>query len=243
MAAEGAASRPSMPESIVEAPSATKLVAFAGFLVACVLLVVFPLRAFAGPDAVHRLRDQVDDFGAWGPVGFVALNALAVAVGVPRLAFGAAGGALFGWVGGALLAQWGALFGNLGTFAAGRALGRRQLGPWIAARFPKAGIVLDTVARHGFSTNVLLRWAPVGHSFTTSLLMGVSPCSVRSFVLGTFVGLLPYSLVSALFGSAAKGGNWIPRVAGALALAAALTLFVHWWIRRRRNERPGGPPG
>ncbi|MCG3135661.1 MAG: hypothetical protein HMLKMBBP_03388 [Planctomycetes bacterium] len=224
------------PESIVDAPSPRKALGFVAFVALCVVLVAFPLRDLAGPEAVHRLRAEVDAFGAWGPVAFVALNAVAVAVGVPRLAFGAAAGALFGWFAGALLAQWGALVGNVVTFAAGRVLGRRHLGQWIAARFPKAGAVLSAVGRHGFSMNILLRWAPVGHSFTTSLLMGVSPCTARDFVLGTFVGLLPYSVVAALFGSAAKGGNWIPRVVGAVAMAVALTLFVGWWVRRRRGR-------
>ena len=86
---------------------------------------------------------------------------------------------------------------------------------------------------------MLLRWAPVGHSFTSNLLMAVSRVGAVDFILGTFVGLLPYSIVFALLGSAAKGEDSIARVVGAVLGSVSLTVFVGWWIKRRRARVAG----
>jgi len=96
-------------------------------VVGCLLLVYrSPLHAMLVPDELRRL---LAGFGAWAPAMFVLACALAIGVGAPRLAFAAAGGLLFGWWGGALLAQAGTILGCAITF-----LWARQLGGDLALR-------------------------------------------------------------------------------------------------------------
>jgi uncharacterized membrane protein YdjX (TVP38/TMEM64 family) len=232
------------PECVVEAPSLGKVAGFLGFAAVCIALAVIAgSMGWFSRAHLEDWRGWIAGFGGWGPVVFVGVTAAAVAVGVPRTFFATAGGALFGFVSGALLSQFGSLIGSVITFVVGRALGRRTVGPWVTARFPRSRAVFDTVKRHGFAANVLLRWAPVGHSFTTSLLMAVSHVKSRDFVLGTFVGLLPYSVICALLGSAAKGEDTVMRIASAVGGVVVLTVFVGWWVRRRRRTRAAHSAG
>lgn len=226
------------PESIVQAPSIGKIAGFLGFAALCIGLAGFAgYMGWFSRSHLEDWRSWIGSFGAWGPLVFVGVTAAAVAIGVPRTFFATAGGALFGFISGALLSQFGALIGSVVTFAVGRALGRKAVGPWVTARFPRSRAVFDTVKKHGFAANVLLRWAPVGHSFTTSLLMAVSRVRSRDFILGTFVGLLPYSIICSLLGSAAKGEGIVMRIASAIGGVVVLTVFVGWWVRRRRAAK------
>lgn len=215
------------------APSPRKAIVLALAVAACVAVVAAtPLREFLGPETAARWRRHVDALGAWGPVVFLVVNAVAVAVGVPRLLFAALGGALFGWIVGAALAHYGGFLGSWMTFAAGRSLGREWVAGALRRRWPRADRFLAFVGRHGFLANVLVRVAPVGHAFTASLLMSVSPVSPRDFLLGTFVGTLPHSVVFALLGSAAKGDLWVERLLGGAAALVVLSLLVAAWVRR-----------
>lgn len=221
------------PEALVEAPSPRRAVVLALVVVACVALVTLtPLRDHLGPESVQLWRREMDDLGAWGPLAFFGVNALGVAIGIPRVLFAALAGALFGWMAGAGICHYAGLAGTWMTFAGGRALGREYVGGVVRRRMPRADRFLAFVGRHGLLANALVRAAPVGHAFTTSLLMSVSPVRTRDFLLGTFLGSLPYSVVFALFGSAAKGQQTAGRVLGGAVALVLVSLAVGAWVRR-----------
>lgn len=225
---------PVAPETgaVVPAPSPWKAVILALLILACVGVVYLtPLRDYVRTDGVEELRRTVLGYGNWAPAVFLALCAGCVAIGVPRLILAGLGGAFFGWLQGAALAQVGTLAGCFVTFGVGRGLGREYIEAIVRRRFPRAAALLDLVGRHGFAANVLLRAAPVGNCFATNLLMAVSPVGKRNFLLGTFLGTLPETLILALFGSAA-GGHTALRIAVAAVSMALLALGVWLWTRR-----------
>jgi hypothetical protein len=91
-------------------------------VVACLLAVYLsPLHV---PSAVERLRAFCDASGAWSPVVFTLVCVAGVACGVPRLAFAAVAGLLYGWALGFALAHLGSTTGNLLAFCWSRWLGR-----------------------------------------------------------------------------------------------------------------------
>jgi uncharacterized membrane protein YdjX (TVP38/TMEM64 family) len=226
-------------DASLPAASPLKALLLAAFVVACVFAVYLtPLREAFTESGRDGLRRRLLELGDWAPWAFVALTAVGVAIGVPRLALAALGGILFDWALGAALSQIGAMIGCTATFAVARALGRDWLDARVRGRFPRAGRLLDFIGRHGFEASVLVRLVPVGNAFATSLLMAMSPVSVRTFLLGTFVGMLPETVIVAYGASAARGQDVGLRLTVSAVALAVLALGVWWWSRRvRRGTR------
>jgi uncharacterized membrane protein YdjX (TVP38/TMEM64 family) len=200
------------------------LVAVGGLL----LFYLSPLHAMFVPSGIELLRDRLAEFGAWSPAAFVVLAALCVGFGAPRLAFAAAGGLLFGWWLGSLLAQAGTIVGCAITFAWSRRLGRdfarRVTGPRLAR-------LIGRVERHPVATNVMLRICPIGNSLALNLLFGLSPIGARDFLVGTFLGTLPETVIYALFGSSAHTAS-AKMVLTAGFLLLVLAVLSTWLLRR-----------
>jgi uncharacterized membrane protein YdjX (TVP38/TMEM64 family) len=197
-------------------------------VVACLVAV------YASPldvtEDVDRLRALLEEHGDWSPIVFTLICMAGVAVGLPRLAFAAAAGLIYGWALGFLLAHAGSTSGNVLVFWWSRWLGRE----FVARRAgPRLGRLLDRIRRHPIGTNVLLRVCPVGSSFLVTLVFGISPVSTGQFVVGTFAGMLPGTLALALFGSSAAAES-----TPALLLGAALLLGM--WLGSRALARRSG---
>jgi uncharacterized membrane protein YdjX (TVP38/TMEM64 family) len=225
-------------------PSPWKALALGGIVVLCFVAVyatpvgdlVGPLRAGERPPWIHELRARADELGVLGQALFVLGAGALVAVGVPRLALAALGGALFGWIEGTLLAQVGTFLGCWATFAAGRHLGRAWVQDLVARRFRRAGALLGFISRHAFAANVAIRLAPVGNAFATNLLFSVSNVRTGTFLAGTFLGTFPETAVAALLGSTAKGTETQARIVGAVGATLALAVVTGWWTRRLRSR-------
>jgi uncharacterized membrane protein YdjX (TVP38/TMEM64 family) len=228
----------------VEPGSPRKAIALAVIVAACFAAVYLtPLREWVReveggsmPAWLGELRALARDAVLAGPLVYVTGGALAVAVGVPRLAVAMLGGAVFGWIEGTVLAQAGTLLGCWATFALGRSLGHAWVASLVARRFPRAGTLLGFISRHGFEANVVLRLTPIGNAFATNLLFAVSRVRLATFLAGTFVGVLPTTIIAALVGSAAKGTELAPRLLGSALGLALLTLGTVWWTRKLRRE-------
>jgi uncharacterized membrane protein YdjX (TVP38/TMEM64 family) len=152
---------------------------------------------------LHRHRDQLEALVRLHPAlsvaAYVGIYALAVALSLPvALVMTLTGGFLFGpWVGG-LAAAGGCTIGGAVVFlvcrtAAGDVL-RRRAGPTIAR-------IEDGVLRDAFSYILVLRLLPVMPLWLANLALGFIEIPLRTFVVATFVGILPVSLVYAGLGS------------------------------------------
>jgi uncharacterized membrane protein YdjX (TVP38/TMEM64 family) len=219
-------------DAIVPSASPWRAVVLAAFIVACVAGVTLtPVRDVIRNTGVEELQRDLRELGPWAPWVFLVACAAGVAVGVPRLALAALSGVLFDWFWGALLAGAGTLLGSWGTFVVARSLGRDFVETHVRRRFPRAGALLDLIGRHGFLANLILRLAPVGNCFATNLLFALSPVTVGSFLLGTFLGTLPETFIVAYGASAVLHPV---RLAVAAILLVVLALAVWWWTRHTR---------
>jgi uncharacterized membrane protein YdjX (TVP38/TMEM64 family) len=226
-------------DAVLPAQSPRNALLLAALVVACVVAAYFtPLRDAFSESGRESLRHRIEDLGPWAPPAFVLLAAVGVAIGIPRLALAALAGVLFDWLLGSALAQVGTFIGCWATFAVGRALGRDYLDAAVRRRLPRAAALLDFIGRHGFAANVMLRLSPVGNAFATNLLMAMSSVGTGVFLVGTFVGTLPETVIMALGGSAA-GAAHPEGAASRLILAAAamavLVAGVALWTRRARR--------
>jgi uncharacterized membrane protein YdjX (TVP38/TMEM64 family) len=143
-----------------------------------------------------RLRQTVDDAGAWGPLLFVALMVLLVPLNVPGIIFVIPSTALFGTVGGVVLSLIGGFVASAVGIVAARRLGRAAFERRMPPRVQRLEARLSA---RGFWTVVVLR------TFTFLLqpvdwLCGLSSMRMRTVLAGTFVGLVPPTLVIAIGG-------------------------------------------
>jgi uncharacterized membrane protein YdjX (TVP38/TMEM64 family) len=200
-------------------------------VVLCLLAVyVSPLHELFVPSGVERLRDVFSAYGAWSPLVFTLACVAGVACGVPRLAFAAVAGVLYGWALGFALAHVGSTSGNLLAFIWSRWLGRDFVARHAGRRLAR---LLDKIRRHPIGTNVLLRICPVGSSFMVTLMFGVSPVTTAQFLVGTFVGMLPGTLALALFGGSAAVGSVPKLLFGAILLGG---MLVGYRVLSRRSR-------
>lgn len=151
--------------------------------------------------AEHReaLIAFVEINGIAAALCFILLYALAVAVSVPGATIlTLTGGFLFGTMLGALFAVVGATLGAVAVFLAARtALGdmlRAKAGPWLAR------------LEGGFRKNALnyllvLRLVPLFPFWLVNLVPAFLGVPLRTYALGTFIGIIPGALVYASVGN------------------------------------------
>ena len=215
------------------------LVALAALILGLVYLT--PLRDLFHPDRIADARGRIDGLGALGPVAFIALTALAVAFGAPRLWFSALGGMAFGWGPGLVFAQAGTIVACWLTFRTSRALGHDFVRSRLGERLPRLERLMEHIGEHGILANILIRAQPVGNSFALNVLMGVTPIRTRDFLIGTFLGTLPETIIYALFGSSV-GGELAFRIGLGIFLLVCLGLVMAWLARRHARGLSAPPP-
>lgn len=171
--------------------------------------------------------------GQHGPVWFVALGALACAVGVPRQLVALAGGYSFGFWPGAALALLAEGLGCAIDFMWARLLGRQLAAEFLRRR---EGGRLDRLNRflsgRAFTATLTLRLLPVGSNIALNLLAGVSGVAFVPFVAASVLGYVPQTVVFALAGGGASlsDGFQLGMAACLLALSVALGVAL---LRRR----------
>lgn len=200
-----------------------------------------PLADYADARAVAEFFRGLGD-PWWSPLVFVPVYALATAIGVPGSVPTLAGGAIYGVARGMLYNTIGANLGALAAFLLARYLGRDFVVRVLKGR---AADLDEKIGDHGFSTILYLRLIPLIPFNALNFAAGVSRVSLRHYVLGSVIGMLPGTLVYTYFADALIRGTAAARKEAFLhfALAAgALVLFtlITGWVRRRLGDRVVG---
>lgn len=174
---------------------------------------------------------------------YVALYAVLLAFALPVAGvLTLAGGALFGWWKGALLASIGATVGATLCMLGARLLAR----DWIRGRWPDAVAKIDRgVERSGGTYLVSMRLAPAIPFFLINLAMGLTGMRPVRFALLTFAGGFPGALVYAYAGQeisrvSSVGDVLSPGLLIAFLSLAALPLVgkaAANWLQQRKALR------
>jgi uncharacterized membrane protein YdjX (TVP38/TMEM64 family) len=168
-------------------------------VVAAVAAVVVLVWSSGVVDQVRdeeRLRSTIEDAGVFGPVLFLALMVGLVPLNVPGLVFVIPATTLFGTAGGVALSLVGGFLASAVGIVGARRLGHEAVAARIPARVRR---LEERVSRRGFWTVVVARsctflMQPV------DWLFGLSSLPMRTVLAGTFVGLIPPTLVVSLGG-------------------------------------------
>lgn len=221
-------------------------------LLAAMLLTLWAL-GLTKPETLSRVLDMIGRARGtwWAPLVLVGLYLLFSPLALPVSPLVAAGGAVFGLLGGWCVNMLGACAGAFLSFELGRGLGRdlvvRLVGP---DRTAALTAVLD---RHGFWALVRVRYLPLpfGAINYAAALMGVARGPfVASTALGLAVPLLVYTQLGSVLVNAASGqrGAAVRQAAWLMLLFFLLTFSPVLW-RRLRGHRPAtvepneqGPP-
>ena len=207
----------------------------AGRKVIFALVVAALLAALFAFDARAVLRETltvIERLGPWGPVLFVLLYIVAAVLFVPGSALTLGAGALFGVGLGSVLASVGATLGAAAAFLVGRYLAR----DWVAKKIEgnAAFAALDrSVAAEGWKIVGLTRLSPAFPFTLLNYAFGLTRVSLRDYVLASWIGMMPGTVMYVYLGSLARVAGERPRTAAewtlygvGLVATVVVTLFV-----------------
>ena len=197
-----------------------------GFLVASFALIRFsPLADYLKISKVDYIQQRLAEFHGWAPVAFLLGGAVLILLGAPRSLISILGGMMFGLFYGIVLALAAALLGSIVIFWLTRLLGRPLFKQ-------KVGLHLNVIENHSrdhpFLIVILLRQLPLT-CLLVNVLIGLTSISTMLFLLGSIVGLLPETIIFALFGSSVQGSFvWRVSLAGFLLILLGLIVKNHY---------------
>ena len=170
---------------------------------AMALFFAFGLGKYLSFDALrenrHLLAMLVEDHAILSIVAFAAVYAAVTALSVPGGAvLSIAGGFLFGSLLGTASIVVGATIGATAIFIAARtALGealRKRAGPWLSR-------MEEGFKENAFSYLLVLRLVPLFPFFVVNLVPALLGVPLRTYVLGTLIGIIPGAFVFASVGA------------------------------------------
>ena len=215
-----------------------------------VLLAVGLVLAAHYFDAPARLRgalDAIARLGPWGPLFFALLYVAATVFFLPGSILTVGAGVVFGLVRGFVIVSISATLGATAAFLVGRYLARAFIAGKIEAH-PKFAAIDEAVAREGWKIVALLRLSPVVPFNVLNYAFGVTRVSLRDYVLASWIGMMPGTVLYVYLGSiagdlAGAGGrasrtpaDWAFYAVGLVA-TIAVTVFVTRLARRALAER------
>ena len=220
------------------------------------VLVLFLCVLIAHPGAWHRgLRLFTDrDFllqtlaisPRWGPIAFVALQALQVIIApIPGDLTTPIGGLLFGTTLAVLYSTIGLTAGTLLCFWVGRAWGEPLIRRWLSAeQWRRLHFVLFS---NGGLLCFVLYLIPGFPKDVLSYLFGLSPMRFTTFALASTAGRLPGTWLSSYVGAnVADGAYTSAAITVAVAIVVSIPLYRYRSVIilavRRRSARSTSDP-
>jgi uncharacterized membrane protein YdjX (TVP38/TMEM64 family) len=182
-------------------------------------------------DAVQR---AVAATGAWGPVVYVVLHVLLTLVPVSKNLLSGVAGALFGLAGGIAISWVASMLSAVVGFAIARRLGRETVAEMTGPRLAR---VEDIMRHQGVAAVVVARLTPVLPFTIVNYGAGVSAVSLRDFLVGTAVGIVPGTVGYAAIGASAGRSAAI----FAASLVVGTLLLVGALVVGRRMARRSAP--
>ena len=169
-----------------------------------VALGVTLLMYFDVHEDVLQLLDWLDALGIWGPLLFIMIMVLVVVLVLPGVMFTAGAGFVFGLVEGTVYVVVGTTLGAGLAFLIARYLFGDRASQFVLRR-ARLRLVSEELTPHGWKIVLLTRLVPFFPYKLSNYFFGLTQFSLRGFMGGTFVGVIPLSLHNVWLGSIAAG--------------------------------------
>jgi uncharacterized membrane protein YdjX (TVP38/TMEM64 family) len=195
--------------------------------------------------------ERIQDLGPWGAVLFALLYTLAAVLLLPGVILTLGAGAVFGLMEGFVLVSCSATLAATAAFFVGRYLARG----WVVKRieaYPRFKAIDEAVASEGWKIVGLTRLSPAFPFNLLNYAFGVTRVSPRDYILASWIGMMPGTLMYVYIGSlagdlAALGAGqqarspaeWALSIVGLLATVAVtvyVTRLARTALRRRVTE-------
>lgn len=198
-----------------------------------------PLSQWVNPET---LADTLTSLRS-APLGFLVVMAMFVIGGllmVPVMLLITATIFSFGAIYGFLYALAGSLLSAVAVYGLGRLVGRNRVRRLAGARLNR---ITQQLAQRGVLTVFIVRLVPVAPFSVVNLVAGASNISLRDFVLGTILGMVPGILALALLSERIEAVIQAPSTGSVLTLigVALIVSFVIYrlvkWLRKTASRR------
>ncbi|MEO0576288.1 MAG: TVP38/TMEM64 family protein [Pseudomonadota bacterium] len=187
---------------------------------------------------------------AW--IVFIVAYIAATVLMLPGLILTLAAGYVFGLVYGTLLVSVSSVVGATAAFMIGRSFGR----DWVREKIGAGGqgklaAIDKATEKKGFLVMLLLRLSPIFPFNVMNYLMSLTGMSLKNYVLGSWIGMLPGTILYVYIGSAASdltallAGNYEAGDAGKVLLVVGLlativaTVLIARFAAKTLNETIG----
>jgi uncharacterized membrane protein YdjX (TVP38/TMEM64 family) len=203
-------------------------------LVLVVLAAIFACSLVYFDDLKRLLDDFLTRTRQWGLAGvavFAGVYVLATVLFLPGLILTLAGGFTFGLLWGTIGVSVGSTIGAAAAFLLGRTLLRDAIERNVSSS-PRFAAIDRSVGRHGAKIVLLVRLSPVFPFNLTNYAFGLTNVRFWPYVLASWVGMLPATVMYVYLGSAAKSlaeilaGTYEPGVAQQVLVGIGLVATV-----------------
>ena len=191
-----------------------------------------PLKGYLTIDSI---RSFAETLGVWGPITLLIIGAIGPLLFLPRWPVCFISGMLYGLI-------WGTLIGNIASL----------LGAWIHYITAKK-LVAESSEKllrkfnldinklrdmNSFWVIFILRAVPVSNSAATNILAGALNISTQSYLLSSFLGMIPSTIMYVAWGKLMKKPEpqFYAVAVGILALMIAATIVVRHFISRKNKS-------
>ncbi|MEK6606309.1 MAG: TVP38/TMEM64 family protein [Myxococcota bacterium] len=175
--------------------------------------------------AIAGAASFIRDAGALGVAVYAAVYVLATVLMLPGSIVTLAAGFAYGPIGGTLVVSPASVAGATAAFLIARSRAR----PWVERRIgarPRLAAIDEAMARSGFRMVALLRLSPLLPFNLLNYALGLTRVRVRDYVLASFVGMLPGTLLYNYLGSLITNASRL--AAGERPDAGAAGQILYW---------------
>jgi len=186
---------------------------------------------------LQQVLEWIQNLGFWAPIIFILIYIIATVLLISGAVLTLGAGAIFGLVKGYVYVSIASTLGATAAFLIGRYLARE----WVAKQIenkPRFQAVDGAVAKQGWKIVGLTRLSPVFPFVFLNYAFSITQVSTRDYILASWLGMLPGTLMYIYLGSLAKdlaslgtttqeNNNlvWILRIIGLIA-TVAVTLYI-----------------
>ena len=199
-----------------------------------------PLQQWANLETLVRLGTRLEE-GPFTPVAVMLAYVVGGLLVLPVTLLIAGTGVVFGPLLGAVYSLAGATLSALVTYTIGAKLGRNTIRRMAGRRLNELS---RRFAKRGLIAMIFVRIVPVAPFTIVNVVAGASHVSLRDFILGTVIGLLPGTTLIVLFidriiaAIREPGVATFALVALVVGLIVAATLMVRRRIARDQIQKP-----
>ena len=211
------------------------------FLLLLIMLIVV-IRDFGWQDALDqdRLRSGIDRWGAWGPLLYILIFAVAPVLFLPGLPITVAGGLAFGPLWGTIYASIGSTLGAGSAFLVARYFAREAVSEMLGARWKR---IEAGVAERGWVFIAITRLVPLFPFNVLNYAFGLTRIPFATFLFASWLFMLPGTAAYVIFSSSLLGlirGERPPSFVIGLLLLITVALIP--FLYRRWKGSKGALP-